>query len=75
MAEKKDSYKNSLLLLSEELTKKTLNQKKITVLLKKVGIPFCHDPFIITNEVLKRLHDYEVIESPQIKEPQRHKVL
>ena len=62
MATRKDSYKNSLLLLSEELTKRTLDQKKIAVLLKKVGIPFCHDPFVITNEVLKRLHDYEVVE-------------
>lgn len=59
MAAKKDSYKNNLLLLSEELTKQKLNQEKIAILLKKVGIALCHDPFVITNEVLKRLHDYE----------------
>ncbi len=61
MAGTKASFKNDLLLLSEELTKKTLDQKKIAALLKKVGISACNDPFIITNEVLKRLHDYEVV--------------
>ena len=69
---KKDSFKNNLLLLSEELTKNTLDQKKIATLLKKVGIPSCNDPFVITNEVLKRLHDYDVIENPL---PREQKIL
>ena len=56
---KQAPIKSHLLTLSHELTKIKPNKKKIQELLKKTGIPESNDPFVITNEILKRLHQHE----------------
>ncbi|MBI2609147.1 MAG: hypothetical protein HYW47_06045 [Deltaproteobacteria bacterium] len=55
------TQKQDLLALSEELTKTKPNKKKVSRLLQKVGIPENEDPFLVTNEILKRLHRFEEI--------------
>jgi len=56
--EKSREIQKTLILLSRELARKKPNKKKLEKLLKEAQIPIHDDPFMITNEVLKRLHPY-----------------
>ena len=56
-----DTMRDHLLVLSEELVKPDPDHKKVKQLAKKVDIPYSDDPFIMTNEILKKLHDFEII--------------
>ncbi|MBI2026189.1 MAG: hypothetical protein HYS98_00010 [Deltaproteobacteria bacterium] len=56
--ERTSKKQEKLILLSEELAQKKPNTRKLQKLLKETGITQTNDPFIMTNEVLKRLHSY-----------------